>query len=142
MENTYIYDERRWGKSRVRKEICHFKNCDTLDNVLDSVVVSALKPSSSLVMRCLLAMLFSGMSVSLRQACLTSICICFPGLTVGEMHANCLLFLFAGYETVSSIMSLVLFALAANQDCLQKVREEVDQKIGKASPLLSPLTSS
>ena len=47
------------------------------------------------------------------------------------MHANSLVFLFAGYDTVSSAMSIVLFALAANQECLRKAQEEIDAKIGK-----------
>ena len=55
---------------------------------------------------------------------------------MSEIHANSLIFLFAGYETVSTVMSLVLFALAANPDCLRKVQEEVDEKIGKVGSQL------
>ena len=54
---------------------------------------------------------------------------------MSEMHSNALLFFLSGYETVSSVMSLVLFALAANEDCLRKAQEEVDDKIGKAGSL-------
>ena len=60
---------------------------------------------------------------------------------MSEMHSNSLIFLFAGYETVSMVLSLVLFALAANQDCLRKAQEEVDEKIGNVSSSFSLIIS-
>ena len=75
-----------------------------------------------------------------RQASLKCPDICFPGLTMSEMHSNSLVFLFAGYDTVSMVLSLVLFALAANQDCLRTAQEEVDEKIGKVGSSFSLIT--
>ena len=67
--------------------------------------------------------------------------LCHPGLNLSEMHSNSLLFFIAGFETVSTVLSFVLFALAANEDCLRKAREEVDEKIGKVGIYFLSLTS-
>nr|KAG5699954.1 hypothetical protein BaRGS_018253 [Batillaria attramentaria] len=53
------------------------------------------------------------------------------GLTRDEMYANTLIFLMAGNETVSTVMSFTLFDLAGNPDCLAKAQAEVDAKLGK-----------
>ncbi|XP_012945993.1 cytochrome P450 3A16 [Aplysia californica] len=44
-----------------------------------------------------------------------------------EVQAQALLFLLAGYETVSASLSFTLFLLALNPECLQKAQEEVDE---------------
>ncbi|XP_025084853.1 cytochrome P450 3A5-like [Pomacea canaliculata] len=53
------------------------------------------------------------------------------GLTREEIHSNTLIFLAAGYDTVSTAMSYTLFCLAANPECLHKAQQEVDDKLGK-----------
>ncbi|PVD34819.1 hypothetical protein C0Q70_06097 [Pomacea canaliculata] len=53
------------------------------------------------------------------------------GLTRDEIHSNSLVFLFAGFDTVSTAMSYTLFCLAANPECLRKAQQEVDEKLGK-----------
>ncbi|KAK7087493.1 cytochrome P450 3A4-like [Littorina saxatilis] len=47
-----------------------------------------------------------------------------------EMKANALIFLLAGYDTTSIVLSFTLFHLAANPECLQKAQQEVDEKVG------------
>lgn len=51
------------------------------------------------------------------------------GLTNSEMICNSVTFLFAGYQTVASVLSLTLFALAGHEDCLKKACEEVDENL-------------
>ncbi|XP_063929826.1 cytochrome P450 6a2-like [Zophobas morio] len=46
-------------------------------------------------------------------------------LTVNEIAAQVFLFFLAGFETSSSMMSLALYQLAKNQDCQDKLREEI-----------------
>ena len=44
--------------------------------------------------------------------------------------------LFAGYETVSSTMGFVMYFLATNPECQEKVIEEIDNIVeGEVSPL-------
>ena len=50
-----------------------------------------------------------------------------------EIKANALVFLLAGFETVSNVLSFTLFHLAAHPEVLLKVHEEVDEKIGQVS---------
>ncbi|KAK7094196.1 cytochrome P450 3A11-like [Littorina saxatilis] len=56
------------------------------------------------------------------------------GLSPSEINANSLLFLFAGYDTVTTVMSLTLFTLAGKPECLQKAQEEIDEKLGDREP--------
>ncbi|XP_025087657.1 cytochrome P450 3A24-like isoform X1 [Pomacea canaliculata] len=53
------------------------------------------------------------------------------GLVRDEIHSNAILFLIAGYDTVSTSMAYTLFCLAANPACLRKAQQEVDEKLGK-----------
>ncbi|GAB6022645.1 hypothetical protein CHUAL_006738 [Chamberlinius hualienensis] len=51
--------------------------------------------------------------------------------------ANSILFLLAGYETTATTISYVIYLLALNQDCQQKLKDEIDEalnKHGKLSP--------
>lgn len=58
------------------------------------------------------------------------------GLTEHEIASNSMLFLFAGYETVSSTMGFVMYFLATNPECQEKVIEEIDNIVeGEVSPL-------
>lgn len=63
----------------------------------------------------------------------------FPcaGLTQDEMQANAILFLLAGYDTVATALSFTLFCLAANHNCLKRVQEELDEKLGQVRSSLS-----
>lgn len=54
------------------------------------------------------------------------------GLTKDEMVANALLFLLAGFETVSTTLSFSLFCLAHNPECLKQAQKEVDSILGKS----------
>ncbi|XP_070209342.1 cytochrome P450 3A5-like isoform X2 [Littorina saxatilis] len=45
-----------------------------------------------------------------------------------EIKANALVFLLAGYDTTSTVLSSTLFHLAANPECLRKAQQEVDEK--------------
>ena len=49
----------------------------------------------------------------------------------GEIKANALVFLLAGYDTTSTVMSFTLFMLAANKDILHKAQTEIDNKLGQ-----------
>ena len=61
----------------------------------------------------------------------TSLCLLLAGLTEGEIKANALVFLLAGYDTTSTVMSFTLFMLAANKDILHKAQTEIDNKLGQ-----------
>ena len=43
------------------------------------------------------------------------------------MMSQCLLFLAAGYETTSSALTFFCLSMALNQDCQEKLRQEIDQ---------------
>lgn len=52
---------------------------------------------------------------------------CYPiGLTEKEIASNSMLFVFAGYETVSTTMSFIMYCLATHPDSQEKVIEEID----------------
>ncbi|PVD34493.1 hypothetical protein C0Q70_05768 [Pomacea canaliculata] len=53
------------------------------------------------------------------------------GLTESEIEANSFIFLVAGYENTALMMAFLLFELANHPECLQKVQEELDEKLGK-----------
>ncbi|XP_025087435.1 cytochrome P450 3A21-like [Pomacea canaliculata] len=53
------------------------------------------------------------------------------GLTESEIEANSFIFLIAGYENTALMMAFLLFELAEHPECLQKVQEELDEKLGK-----------
>nr|XP_014290842.1 cytochrome P450 6a2-like isoform X1 [Halyomorpha halys] len=52
-------------------------------------------------------------------------------LTIGLMAAQSFVFLFAGFETSSSVQSFCLYELALNQDIQTKVKKEIDEIIEK-----------
>lgn len=43
------------------------------------------------------------------------------------MHAQCLIFFFAGFDTVSNAMTLTFYELALNTDVQDKLRKEIDE---------------
>ncbi|GFR89994.1 cytochrome P450 3A11 [Elysia marginata] len=49
-------------------------------------------------------------------------------------EGQAIIFLLAGYDTVSSVMSFTLFLLAENPDCCAKLQQEIDDKLGKRLP--------
>ncbi|KAK0045265.1 cytochrome P450 3A24 [Biomphalaria pfeifferi] len=49
-------------------------------------------------------------------------------LTRSEIHAQALLFIFAGFETTATVLSFTLFFLAMNPEVLKKAQQEVDAK--------------
>ncbi|KAH9515379.1 hypothetical protein Btru_014305 [Bulinus truncatus] len=55
-------------------------------------------------------------------------------LTRSEIHSQAMIFLFAGFDTVATVLSFTLFFLAMNPECLGKVQAEVDEKCGKDFP--------
>ena len=57
-------------------------------------------------------------------------CLLAAGLTEDEIKANALVFLLAGYDTTSTVMSFTLFMLAAHKDVLQ-AQAEIDDKVGQ-----------
>ena len=60
----------------------------------------------------------------------SSVCFHELGLTEREIACNSLLFVIAGYDTVASTMSLVMYCLATNPQCQDKVIEEMEHVIG------------
>ncbi|CAL1538439.1 unnamed protein product [Lymnaea stagnalis] len=55
-------------------------------------------------------------------------------LTRSEIHAQAIIFIFAGYDTVATVMSFTLFLLAVNPECVKKVQAEIDEQCGKDVP--------
>ncbi|GFR89968.1 cytochrome P450 3A11 [Elysia marginata] len=51
-----------------------------------------------------------------------------------DIQGQAIIFLLAGYDTVSSVMSFTLFLLAENPDCCAKLQQEIDDKLGKRLP--------
>lgn len=43
-----------------------------------------------------------------------------------EVKASSVVFLIAGYETLSNLLAYVAYELAVNQDCQRKLQEELD----------------
>lgn len=50
----------------------------------------------------------------------------FSALTDIELVAQSIIFIFAGYETTSSALSLIVYLLATHPDVQQKLQQEVD----------------
>ncbi|XP_005112640.1 cytochrome P450 3A24 [Aplysia californica] len=57
-----------------------------------------------------------------------------PGLSLGDMQGQAIIFTLAGYETVSSVLTFTLFLLTMNPECLQKAQAEVDEVLGRKFP--------
>ncbi|KAK0045263.1 cytochrome P450 3A24 [Biomphalaria pfeifferi] len=55
-------------------------------------------------------------------------------LTRSELHAQALLFIFAGFDTTATVLSFTLFFLAMNPEVLKKAQQEVDAKCGQGLP--------
>ncbi|BFZ16367.1 hypothetical protein BsWGS_19406 [Bradybaena similaris] len=55
-------------------------------------------------------------------------------LTRSEIHGQVLIFLLAGLDTVSTVLSFTLFLLARNPECCEKVQKEIDEKLGNEAP--------
>nr|AXN72720.1 cytochrome P450 3a7 [Physella acuta] len=55
-------------------------------------------------------------------------------LTRSELYGQALIFIFAGYDTVSTVLSFTLFFIAMHPDCCKRVQEEIDEKCGQTSP--------
>ncbi|CAL1538437.1 unnamed protein product [Lymnaea stagnalis] len=55
-------------------------------------------------------------------------------LTRSEIHAQAIVLIFAGYDTVATVLSFTLFLLAMHPDCCQKVQAEIDEKCGEEFP--------
>ena len=53
------------------------------------------------------------------------------GMTEREIACNSLLFVVAGYDTVASTFSFVMYCLATNPQCQKKVVEEMERIIGQ-----------
>ncbi|BFZ16365.1 hypothetical protein BsWGS_19404 [Bradybaena similaris] len=55
-------------------------------------------------------------------------------LSRSEMHGQALVFILAGYDTISTVLSFTLFLLAAHPEYCHKVHKEIDGKIGNEPP--------
>ncbi|XP_055898064.1 cytochrome P450 3A24-like [Biomphalaria glabrata] len=55
-------------------------------------------------------------------------------LTRSELHAQALVFIFAGFDTTATVLSFTLFFIAMNPEVLKKAQEEVDAKCGQELP--------
>uniref|UniRef100_A0A674JLB4 Cytochrome P450 3A n=1 Tax=Terrapene triunguis TaxID=2587831 RepID=A0A674JLB4_9SAUR len=56
-------------------------------------------------------------------------------LTDTEILAQAIIFIFAGYETTSSILSYMVYSLATHPDVQQKLQEEIDSVLPNQAPL-------
>ena len=57
-------------------------------------------------------------------------CCCHSGLTTNEILAQSLLFFIAGYETTATAMSFLAYNLATNQECQEKLYQEILENCG------------
>jgi cytochrome P450 family 9 len=44
-----------------------------------------------------------------------------------DLTAQCLIFFFAGFDTISNLMTFVAYELAMNPDIQERLRQEVDE---------------
>ncbi|XP_061165934.1 cytochrome P450 3A9-like [Saccostrea echinata] len=56
------------------------------------------------------------------------------GLTIEEITGNSILFLMAGYETTASTMTFIAYNLATNQECQDKLLNEIDTVLKQELP--------
>ncbi|XP_060539987.1 cytochrome P450 3A9-like [Pantherophis guttatus] len=59
----------------------------------------------------------------------------YKGLTDTEILAQAIIFIIAGYETVSSALSYLTYELALQPDIQQKLQEEIDQVLPNKAPV-------
>ncbi|XP_070617450.1 cytochrome P450 3A24-like [Erythrolamprus reginae] len=59
----------------------------------------------------------------------------YKGLTDSEILAQAVIFIFAGYETVSTILSFLTYELALQPDIQQKLQEEIDEVLPNKAPI-------
>ena len=52
------------------------------------------------------------------------------GLTTDEILANALLFFVAGYDTTSTSLSFLMYNMALNPECQDKLVEEINKVVG------------
>ncbi|KAL7979274.1 hypothetical protein Chor_015298, partial [Crotalus horridus] len=57
------------------------------------------------------------------------------GLTDSEILAQAIIFIFAGYETISSALSYLTYELAIHPDIQQKLQEEIDIVLPNKAPI-------
>ncbi|XP_075384705.1 cytochrome P450 3A4-like [Tenrec ecaudatus] len=55
-------------------------------------------------------------------------------LTDLELVAQSIIFIFAGYEATSTALSFVMYLLATNPDCQQKLQKEIDEALPRKAP--------
>ena len=55
---------------------------------------------------------------------------CYTALTEDEIVAQAAVFILAGYDTVSTATSFLMFCLANNQDCQDRVFQEIQDVFG------------
>ena len=58
------------------------------------------------------------------------------GLTREELEAQSVLFLLAGYDTTASSIGFLLYNMALNPDCQEKLYQEIKQACGDKVPAL------
>ncbi|KAK9393084.1 cytochrome P450 3A9-like [Crotalus adamanteus] len=59
----------------------------------------------------------------------------YKGLTDSEILAQAIIFIFAGYETISSALSYLTYELAIHPDIQQKLQEEIDIVLPNKAPI-------
>uniref|UniRef100_A0A8C8SC68 Cytochrome P450 3A n=1 Tax=Pelusios castaneus TaxID=367368 RepID=A0A8C8SC68_9SAUR len=59
----------------------------------------------------------------------------YKALTDTEILAQAIIFIFAGYETISSILCYMAYSLATHPDVQQKLQEEIDSLFPNQAPL-------
>uniref|UniRef100_A0A8C6XJH9 unspecific monooxygenase n=1 Tax=Naja naja TaxID=35670 RepID=A0A8C6XJH9_NAJNA len=57
------------------------------------------------------------------------------GLTDSEILSQAIIFIFAGYETVSSALSYLMYELAIQPDIQQKLQEEIEEVLPNKAPI-------
>uniref|UniRef100_A0A8C6XJ93 unspecific monooxygenase n=1 Tax=Naja naja TaxID=35670 RepID=A0A8C6XJ93_NAJNA len=59
----------------------------------------------------------------------------YKGLTDSEILSQAIIFIFAGYETVSSALSYLMYELAIQPDIQQKLQEEIEEVLPNKAPI-------
>ena len=56
-------------------------------------------------------------------------CVLITALSEIEITAQSIIFIFAGYETTSSILSFTVYSLATHPDIQKKLQDEIDEAL-------------